>query len=242
MEKGKKYYDYIKALLYLYDEYKFYVFENYAEAALIIKGECGNYKLYLGERGLVSYLDEAKTPNEIVYKTLFQGGRNYLVDSYEVIRDKILERNIDYVEELLKDKEFQELVLKLKKENSNDKLKDLALEHLAKLTDEKLINSYSKDNLRLLLAYFFAKGPKKHLQYFDEVISNPEFIKKMNEWNNDFESQEEKEKYLHYKVWYALVQCENENISSEELKEILEYVYETYYYEKDKVKLKLKEN
>ena len=239
MKKGKKYYDYINALIHLYEEETFYVFEDYAEAAVIIKGECGNYQAYVGERGVLHFEGEAQTPNEIAYIAL--GGRG-TIDSYEVIRDKILERNIDYVEELLKDKEFQELVLKLKEENSNDKLEELALEHLAKIADEKLTNSYSKDNLRLLLAYFFAKGPKKHLQYFDEVISNPEFIKKMNEWNNAFESQEEKEEYLRFRVGFALLQYENENISSEELKEILEYVYETYYYEKDKVKLKLKEN
>ena len=226
----KKYYNYIKGLLYLYDEEKFYVFDDYADAAFIIQGEEGDYKLSFGERGLKFEVAKVKTPNEIVYKTLENEGRDYLIDSYEVIRDKILERNKDLVEELLEDSNFQEQVSKLKMEYDADKLKELALSEIIELTDTNI----SKEKLRLLIAYFFARGPKKNLRYISEIISNPEFIKKVEDWNNYFDNQDQKEKYLYLIIKESLIQCENENMSISRLKEILRYIYIMHYYEKDK--------
>ena len=226
----KKYYNYIKELLYLYDEEKFYVFDEYAEAFLIIEGEEGEYKLSLGERGNKYALAKAKTPNEIVYKTLESGGRDYLIDSYEVIRDKILERNKDLVEELLEDSEFLEQVSKLRMEYDNDKLKELALLKIVELTETNV----SKEKLQLLIAYFFARRPKKNLGYISEIFNSPEFIKKVERWNNYFDTQDQKERYPYYMLRDAVIQSENENISISKLKEILQYLYIAFYYEKDK--------
>ena len=226
----KKYYNYIKALLYLYDEEKFYVFDDYAEEAFTIKGEEGNYKLLLGSRGYLSELARARTPNEIVYKTLENIGRDYLIDSYEVIRDKILEKNKDLVEELLQDSNFQVQVSNLKKEYDNDKLKELALQEIVELTDTDI----NKEKLELLIAYFFARGPKKNLRYISEIINNPEFIKKVERWNNYFDTQDQKERYPYYMLRDAIIQSENENISISKLKEMLQYLYIAFYYEKDK--------
>lgn len=226
----KKYYNYIKGLLYLYDEEKFYVFDDYVEAGLIIQGEDGNYKLYYGERGGKFEIAKAKTPNEIVYKTLENIGRDYLIDSYEVVRDKILEKNKDLVEELLEDSNFKVKVSKLKEEYDSDKLKELALQEIIELTETNI----NKEKLVLLIAYFFAREPKKNLRYISEIITNPEFIKKVESWNNYFDNQDQKEKYPYYMVREALIQSENENISISKLKDILRYIYIAFYYEKDK--------
>lgn len=156
MEKENNHYEYIKTLINLYTDLDCYSYGSYKESAICILENENSYIVAIGER----ILKAVKTPNEAVYTALEISGVNYKTNDFERIRDKFLEKNIDYVEKLLKDENFLKTIPEISKHFDYENLKMMAIFSIIELVDRKIDSKILDNKMQFLIASLLVKKPE----------------------------------------------------------------------------------
>ena len=160
MEKENNHYKYIETLIKLYTDVDCYSIGTYSECAICILEQEDRYIVAIGERGHYHCIEEVNTPNEVVYAALKKAGVEYQTTDYEKIRDKFLEKNIDYVEKLLKDESFLEMSREISKHFDYDTLKMMAIFNIVELSNEEIDVNVLDNKMQFLIAALLVKKPK----------------------------------------------------------------------------------
>ncbi len=157
-------YEYIKTLISLYTDDNYFSYGGYSECAICIIENNGVYTVALGERGHYHFEKQVKTPNEAAYAALKMVSVESQTTDFERIRDKFLEKNINYVEKLLKDEEFLKTIPEISKHFDWDSLKMMTIFSIVELGDGDIDSKILDNKMRFLVAALLAKKPEEKIK------------------------------------------------------------------------------
>ena len=160
----EEHYEYIKTLINLYTDINCFSYGCYSECAICILENEDSYTVAIGEKGNYHCIKKVKTPNEAVYTALEMAGISYKTDDFEEIRDKFLEKNIDYVEKLLKDESFLKTIPEISKHFDSKNLEMMAIFSMITLEDREIVQEDLDNKMQFLVAALLVKKPQDKIK------------------------------------------------------------------------------
>ncbi len=160
MEKENNHYKYIETLINLYTDLDCYSIGAYGECTICILEKDDSYMVAIGEKGHYHCIKIVNTPNEAVYAALDMSGISYKTTDYERIRDEFLEKNIDYVEKLLKNENFLKTIPEISKHFDYESLEMIAIFIIVELNNKAIPIEELDNKMQFLIATLLVKRPK----------------------------------------------------------------------------------